>query len=52
MVNMTARQTPYTDASRSAFLGTLFAHHRCIDYHGSCARHGWHSSGDITRGLL
>jgi hypothetical protein len=30
MVNMTARQTPYTDASRSAFLGTLFAHHRCM----------------------
>jgi len=29
-VRMSARRTPYTDGSRGAFLGTLFAHHRCM----------------------
>eukprot|EP01047_Picozoa_sp_COSAG01_P002785 COSAG01_NODE_76_length_28332_cov_298.876992_15_plen_2949_part_00 len=29
-VRMSARRAPYTDGSRKAFLGTLFAHHRCM----------------------
>jgi hypothetical protein len=29
-VHMSARRTPYTNGSRASFLGTLFAHHRCM----------------------
>jgi hypothetical protein len=29
-VRMSSRRTPYTDGSRAAYLGTLYAHHRCM----------------------